>query len=250
MDKRIKESLDQIHAPKSLVDDTIRKMHEVQNGETINKDVKQWRLKPVMGVVTALAACAILVIFGKNMTGFVGGNGANTQGGMNQVADSLEEDDVLNGGSISQKEESLFESAKGLSEWTEILELMKESGDTTMNLTSKYVICETVYESDGKEYQFKILLEDGSLSKQDEVLVANGQFKAFVSYGDGNVEQTLLDITSSSQFCSDAVELTVEDVNGDGKVEFLLENVSDASGTETGVWYSIDASGKVSKIEK
>ena len=66
----------------------------------------------------------------------------------------------------------------------------------------------------------------------------------------GNVEQTLLDITSSSQFCSDAVELTVEDVNGDGKVEFLLENVSDASGTETGVWYSIDASGKVSKIEE
>lgn len=249
MDKRIRESLDQIHAPKSLVDDTIRKMHEVQRGEQINKDVKQWRLKPVMGVVTALAACAVLVIVGINITGITGANNSDTQEQMSHVADLPDDGDVLNGGNISQTDEFLFESVKELSEWKQMLKLMKESGTDTMTLEDDYIVYNTQYQSNGKEYQVQILLEDGCLNNIDGVLVAQGQFKVMVTPEDKNIVETNLVVTSTSQFCDEQVTLVLEDRNVDGQMDFLLETEYNRDGAKTEVWHTIDVSGNVNEIK-
>lgn len=246
MDKRIKESLDQIHAPKSLVDDTIRKMHEVQNGEKVYKNTKVINWKPAAGIVTALAACAVLVIFGKNMLGVGIGDNASKQDETHSVADLPGGSDVLNGDNAGKQNEFQFEAVKGISEWQETEALLEESGDATMDLTSNYVIYETTYECNGEAYQLEILLEDGTLSKQDGIVVAKGQFTAQVSSESKKIEETVLAIDSTSQFSDGGAGLTVEDT--DGQVKFLLETACNSDGTKTEVWYTIDASGKISEM--
>lgn len=250
MEKRIKESLDQIHAPKSLVDDTIRKMHEAQNGETVNKKAKVINWKPVAGIVTALAACAVLVIFGKNILGTGISSHDTKQDGTYNVAGVSDGSDVLNGDNGAKQDEFQFEGVKGIAEWKETEALLQESGDATMALTSKYVICETTYESNGKEYQLKILLEDGTLCKSEDMVVAKGQFQAQVSSDNAVIAETGLDIVSTSQFSSGGEGLIIENNKENGQVEFLLETARDSDGTQTEAWYAIDASGKVNKIEK
>ena len=245
MDKWIKESLDQIHAPKSLVDDTIRKMHEVQNGGTRNKNTKVINWKPAAGIVTALAACVVLVLFGKNMLG-AGIDNATKQDETHNVADLPGGNDVLNGDNAGKQDEFQFEAVKGITEWKETEALLEESGDDIQELTSDYVIYETTYECNGEGYQLEILLEDGTLSKHGNMVIAKGQFMAQISSGDEKIEETVLAIESTSQFSDGGTGLTIEDT--DGQVKFLLETACNSDGTKTEVWYTIDVSGKISEM--
>ncbi len=249
MDKRIKESFDQIHAPKSLVDDTINKIHAEQRGETIENNKKQRNLKPIIRVVTAFAACVALVFAVTNMAGdgIMGNNNSNTQDDMTNIADLSGKEDSLNAGDSNAAEENLFDSTKGVAEWKQVLENLKENENEIINLEDDYVIYTTTYESDGKEYRLDILLKDGCLYPKDIVIV-QGQFEARVFLGN-DVVRTGLDITSTSQFSEAGANLILEDINEDGQMDFLLETMCDNDGTKTEVWYTLDSAGEVREIK-
>lgn len=235
MDKQIKEAFDQIHAPKDLVKDTKEKMHSLQKGDNITIKQKKYHWKAFAGIAT-IAACAVIMITGKHF--YDTDYSKDSQKDMVDITD-LEGKDSFNGDKNSMKKFT-FEGSEKLSEWHQVLEDIRVNYNERISLDKNYVIFTFKYPKGEKEYQIDLLVERGELFSENGEIILQGNFKAEVYLGEDKINETSLNITSSSQFTSDNADLEIKDINQDGSMDFLLETAYNGEQDSTFDWYTLD----------
>lgn len=237
MDKHIKEAFDQIHAPKDLIEDTKKKMHSAQKAENITIKPKKFHWKAVAGVAT-LAACAVIMVTGKHF--YETESSKDPKQDIANITDLTEGKDSLNGDNQNSMKEFEFEGAKKLSEWHQVLENIRVNYNERINLDENYVIFTFKYPKGDEEYQIDLLVERGELYLENDEIILQGNFKAQIYLGEEKINETSLNINSSSQFTADNADLELKDINQDGSMDFLLETAHNGEQDSTSSWYTLD----------
>ena len=235
MDKQIKKAFDQIHAPKDLIEDTKDKIHNLQKEDNITIKQKKYSWKSAAGIAT-LAACAVIMITGKHF--YDTDHSKDSQKDMVDITD-FEGKDSFNGDKNSLKEFD-FEGSEKLSEWHQVLEYIRVNYNERISLDKNYVIFTFKYPKGEDEYQIDLLVERGELYLENDQLILQGNFKAEVYLEEEKINETSLNINSSSQFTADNADLEMKDINQDGSMDFLLETAYNGEQDNTFDWYTLD----------
>lgn len=236
MNKHIKDSFDQIHAPKELIEDTKKKMHKVMEEDHVTTH-KTYHWKPAVALAT-VAACAVIMVTGKHFLTTETSEEAPVD--IVDITNITEEENSLNGdGTIPVKEFS-FEGRKSLSDWHRVLDDIEINFSEQVYLDDTYVIFTFDYPMENKEYQVEMLVERGELYSENDTIILQGTFKAAVYLEGTKICESGLGITSNSQFTQKEAELTLEDKNKDGNLDFLLETSYSQNGESTSCWYTLD----------
>ena len=133
-----------------------------------------------------------------------------------------------------------FEGAKKLSEWHQVLENIRVNYNERINLDENYVIFTFKYPKGDEEYQIDLLVERGELYLENDEIILQGNFKAQIYLGEEKINETSLNINSSSQFTADNADLELKDINQDGSMDFLLETAHNGEQDSTSSWYTLD----------
>lgn len=238
MDKHIKDSFHQIHAPKDLIEDTKKKVHKaMEEDDHVTTIQKKHHFNTVTALAT-LAACAAIMVTGKHF--LTTETSKEPPLDMVDITNTTEEENFFNGESIIPMKEFNFEGRKSLSEWHRVLDDIESNFSEQVYLDDTYVIFAFDYPMEDKEYQVEMLVERGELYSENDTIILEGTFKAQVSLEGTMVCESSLAIDSSSQFTQKNVELTLEDINKDGKLDFLLETAYGQDKDNTSCWYTLD----------
>lgn len=237
MDKQIKEVFNEIHAPKDLIEDTKKKMHDAQKADNIIIKPKRYNWKAAAGIAT-VAACAVIMVTGKHF--YDTENSESPQKDMVNIADLTKENDSFNGDSHNSTKEFEFEGIKSLSEWQRVLENIRVNDNDRIYLDENYVIFTFKYPKGEEEYQINLLVKGGELYTQNDEIILQGNFKAEVYLGEDKINETSLNINSSSQFTVNNADLEMKDINQDGSMDFLLETAYNGEKESTFGWYTLD----------
>lgn len=237
MDKQIKDAFNQIHAPKDLIEDTKKKMHNIQETDKVIRKTKRPHWKAAAGIAT-VAACAVILITGKHFYGTE--NSEDSPQDIVNITDFTEGKDSFNGNDKDSMKEFEFEGTRKLSEWHQVLEDIKVNYKERTYLDENYVIFTFNYPKGEEEYQIDLLVERGELYSENDELILQGNFKAEVYLGEEKISETSLNINSSSQFTSDNANLEMKDINQDGSMDFLLETAYNGEQDSTLDWYTLD----------
>lgn len=247
MKKQIKDSFQQIHAPQALIDDTKRKVHEAAEGKGVTAPAKYSR-KSITNTVGALAACVVLMVIGyeflKNDSSF-----SNVSGDSDKIADFTDQSDSLNGTGNTSMDGFTFEGTKQLNDWYQLLENSDLKGKERIQLDENYVIFSFNYPKGEEEYQINILIEGGDILLEDEKPFVQGDFQAEVYHQGKQLAKTSLNITSSCQFTSKDATIELQDVDQDGRMDFLLETEHTGENDDISAWFTLNESGSVIEIK-
>lgn len=237
MDKQIKDAFNQIHAPKDLIEDTKKKMHNIQETDKVIRKTKRPHWKAAAGIAT-VAACAVILVTGKHFYGTK--NSEDSPQDIVNITDFTEGKDSFNGNDKDSMKEFEFEGTRKLSEWHQVLEDIKVNYKDRTYLDENYVIFTFNYPKGEEEYQIDLLVERGELYSENDELILQGNFKAEVYLGEEKISETSLNINSSTQFTSDNADLEMKDINQDGSMDFLLETAYHGEQDNTLDWYTLD----------
>lgn len=241
MDKQMKDVFNEIHAPKDLIEDTKKKMHNAQNADNIMKPKRPiW--KAAAGIAT-VAACAVIIVTGKHFYEIE--NSESPQEDIVNIVDLTEEKDSFNGDSHNSTKEFEFEGIKSLSEWQNVLENISINDNDRIYLDENYVIFTFKYPKGEEEYQIDLLVEGGELYSENDKIILQGNFKAEVWLGEDKINETSLNINSSSQFTVNNADLEMKDINNDGSMDFLLETAYNGEQESTSGWYTLNEDGNI-----
>lgn len=247
MEKQIKDAFNEIHAPKDLIEDTKKKMHQLNKKELHKTKHKTYHWKAVTGIAS-LAACAVILITGKQI--FQPDINNNSTTSNQEVVDLTEGGNSFHGADNNSMEGFKFEGRKELSEWYQVLEDIRGNDEERINLNGNYVIFTTAYPKGEKEYRLDLLVERGELYWENDQLILQGNFKAEVYDGEEKISESNLNIDSSSQFTSKDCKLEMQDINQDGVMDFLLEiSTEEEEGLAFEWWYTLDEYDEVIKCE-
>lgn len=237
MDKQIKDAFNQIHAPKDLIEETKQKMHNIQEADKVIAKPKRHYWKAAAGIAT-VAACAVVMVTGKHF--YDTENSERSQQDIVNITNFTEDKDSWNGDDKNSIKEFEFEGTDRLSEWQQVLEYKKINYNERTYLDKNYVIFTFNYPKGEQEYQIDLLVERGELYSKNNELILQGNFKAEVYLGEEKINETSLNINSSSQFTSDKADLEIKDINQDGSMDFLLETAYHGEQDSTLDWYTLD----------
>lgn len=248
MEKQIKDSFNEIHAPKDLIEDTKKKMYKLNEEELHKTQPKKYHWKAVTGIAS-IAACAVILITGKQI--FQQDMNTDSTTPKQEVVDLTEGETSFLGTDKDSMEGFEFEGTKELSEWYQVLENIKVNNDERINLDGNYIIFTTDYPKGEKEYRLDLLVDRGELYWENDQLILQGNFKAEVYDGDEKISESNLNIASSSQFTSKDCKLEMQDINQDGVMDFLLETSTneEEEGLASEWWYTLDEFDNVIKCE-
>ena len=237
MEKQIKETFNEIHAPKSLIEDTKKKVKEAQSGKPVTQNKTTYHLKAVAGIAT-LAACAVFMVMGK--TFMTTENKKTPETDIANTTDFFDDTTSYNAADDNPIKEFEFTPKKQLSDWHQFLE---NTGDTFAKQTSldaNYVIYTFDYPSQEETYHIEISVENGELYREENNFILKGSFKGEVFLENIKLKETTLNISSSSQFTTQEVVLDLQDMNNDGFMDFLLETAYNDDDENSTQWYTVD----------
>ena len=246
MDKHIKDTFNQVHAPKNLIEDTKKKMLEASKNEThiIKKKNHHWK---AVTAITSLAACAMILVIGKQF--FQNDIDSNPNKDMVDITDFSQGKDSFNADDKSSIKEFEFEGTKGLSDWYKVLENIDTNINESVNLDENYVIYTAKYPKGDIEYQIDLLVERGELYRENDRLILRGNFKAKIYESDKLLQESDLNIDSTSQFTTKDAVVKMQDRNQDNSMDFLLETACEQGQESTEEWFTLDGNLSVVKCE-
>lgn len=237
MEQQIKETFNEIHAPKSLIEDTKKKVREAQGGKTVIQNKKTYHWKAVAGIAT-IAACATFMIMGKT---FITPESTKTPGtDIADTTDFFDDADSYNASLDNQNKEFTFSEKKQLSDWYQLLENTEITSAKQTSLDANYIIYAFDYPSQEGTYKIEISVKNGELSNEENQLILKGVFKGEVYSENTKIGETTLDISSSSQFTKEDIVFDLQDMNGDGVMDFLLETSHNETEENSTEWYTVD----------
>lgn len=249
MNKQIKESFDQIHAPEFLIEDTKRKLHEAEAKKTSTTKQQNIHWKTITGTACALAACAVIMVTGYNFFN-TSPSSPNVPEGSGEIADLKEQSDSLNATDNTSINEFTFEGTKQLNDWYQLLENSDLKGEERIQLEENYAIFTFYYPKGEDEYQINIVLEQGVIDFVHSQPVLQGDFKAEVYYQGKQLTKTSLNITSNCQFLSKDAAINLQDVNQDGQPDFSLETEHNQGNDDTLAWFTLDENCNIIEMSK
>lgn len=234
MKEKLKETLDQIHAPKSLVEDTLTKLHATSETEKqIRKSKKQKQI--VIRTMTGLAAAIVVLLAGKEFFTPVTDHTAQ-----DSATESIEDGVVAAGDSAAESDDleefTFSDDKKGISEWKSAVELFEKGDEATGSLDGTYIVYETEFTGENEPCHLQILCRDAVLTKKEDKVVLSGTFWGSMTDSTGESVTSDLPIVSTTQFSSDSAEIPLEETDKDGifklELETLFESETDTEITQ------------------
>lgn len=246
MDKHIKDTFNQIHAPKDLIEDTKKKMSEVSKNETHSIKKKNHHWKGAAGIAS-LAACTVILVIGRQF--FQNDIDSNSNKDMVDITDFTQGKDSFNTDDKNSIKEFEFEGTKKLRDWYKVLENIDTNINESVNLDENYIIFTAEYPRGDMEYQIDLLVERGELYRENDRLILRGNFKAKIYESDKFLNESDLNIDSNSQFTVKDAVVKMQDINQDGSIDFLLETACNQGQESAEEWFTLDDNLNVVKCE-
>ena len=225
MKNQIKETFNQIHAPKELIEETKLMIHN-------NEDKKSY--KPAIAIISGIASVAACIIICIHLPFF------NLSSGQGQQAASPS-DMYNNSVSSSSGIEYIDSNSQYYSNWFYLINTMQDESNTTTSLELKNtLVFNSSYEyNDENTYTFKYIITKGLLYYNKDKLMLDGELVIKV-YNDINMPLSTItfQLKDSSLFIEDTPWLIAKDINHDGNNEIFLDCLSSK-------WYTLDENYKL-----
>ncbi|WP_167955178.1 hypothetical protein [Anaerosporobacter faecicola] len=231
MKHTIKNSFDQIHAPKELIQETKRMIHDT---EQIQKRKKENTIrKTTIGILATAASLAVLLV------------GTNVFKEKNTSSQPLGQSGV-NVANQDTTDEFKVERTKTEAEWKEYLQQIDTETNQEIALTDAYTVCLIPFVKEGMDYHIEIQLKEGILLIQNQEERVTGEFYCVIYEGSRIIEEEKLSQLTSKQFTKQPMEPIVEAKVEEETVTFVLENVLENGETEQ-IAFQLDSEWKITQ---
>lgn len=234
MRQNIKESFDQIHAPKSLIEETKRKIHESEQIPIQKQKVSPYK-RGVVGIL--VAAASIAIVYGG--IHFANNNG-DTHIPFNQNQVNVGNQDMIKGDSVRL--------VKSQEDWQAYIQSVMVTDNQEIVLKDDY----TVYtlpavKREDKEFIIEVQVKEGTLRCSNNTVELTGKFYCVVSEGSRIIKQTQLDMYASRQFVMESNEVHIETSIENDEVLLTLEDIQE-NGEAKNIQYIIDSDWNIEKL--
>ena len=234
MRQNIKESFDQIHAPKSLIEETKRKIHESEQIPIQKQKVSPYK-RGIVGILVAAASIAI-VYGGMHFAN----NKGDTRIPFNQNQVNVGNQDMITGDSVRP--------VKSEEDWKEYIQSVTIADNKEIILEDNYTVYTLPIQRQNREFVIEIQVKEGTLRSITDTIEVTGKFYLVVSEGSQIIKQTQLDMHASRQFVMETNEANIETSIENDEVIITLEDIQENEQIKN-IQYSIDSNWNIKKLE-
>lgn len=218
LEQKIKETFDQIHAPRALIEEAHREAHS-KEGVKYNKKRKSSSYQKVVAFVATAASIALIII------------GVNLLNKGKPILPLGDGNTVNLGGQIQGQQQS-FQGIKSKEEWTKQVDDFVKNQEETMKLTATYIIGSNNVARDSEEYRLTVQVKEGKLERLDKDIQLSGQFECVVYKEEQVIKKIQLSNLLQMNVYNNEIKYQVVENDKDETISLILEKLREDGTTE------------------